>query len=39
MTNNFAELNDFLVRIRDGQIKNQVMKGSYIQRMFFPGGD
>jgi len=35
---NSKELNDFLTRIKNGNIKKEkgVMKGSFIQQMYFP---
>jgi len=32
----FWELNDFLARIRDSKLERQIMKGSYLQKMYFP---
>ena len=32
----FWELNDFLTIIRDRKLDKQIMKGSYLQKMYFP---
>jgi hypothetical protein len=36
MTTISGELNDFLTRIRDTQAKEQIMLGSFLQKVYFP---